>query len=151
MTARENPKPNDASAEIARLMTVDDSAFLRDAYLLALGRRADRDGETFYGSRLAAGEQRLNILKELALSDEGRAHLAGTPDAASAIARATDDVVGSTNSIAGLLRLTDTDFVDTSMRLLLDQGADVATRSMMLTRLRGLGAGGRDIRLRSQR
>ena len=126
-----------ARQRIARLETIDDAAFLREAYLVVLGRGADRAGEAFYLDRLKAGANRREILQTLAESDEGSKHLARHADIAAALSEFIGTTKTPTNSVDGLIALSDVDFADASLRLLLGQGHDVATRIALVTRLRG--------------
>lgn len=122
---------------ITRLLEVEEAGFLKESYVVVLGRGIDRAGETAYAERLKGGATRPEILLDLANSDEGRAHLARSPRLAAALMRVVGQPPVSANSIDALLALPDREFVEASVRLLLDQGTDLGTRNMLLARLRG--------------
>lgn len=137
MSKTEGPANKGIEQRVARLLEIDDAAFLREAYLVVLGRGIDREGESYYGQRLKANAGRAEILRDLASGTEGQAHLARSPRVAEALMQLTGDEPAKAGSVAELLRLPDREFVEAAVRLLLDQGTDVESRNMLLTRLRG--------------
>lgn len=67
-------RPEDSGDDsLLALYALEPQAFLRKAYLLLLGRPIDDGGRVHYGHRLDAGTPRIQILRELAASAEGRA------------------------------------------------------------------------------
>jgi GT2 family glycosyltransferase len=82
-TKPSSERPPD-SPTLSQLFALEDMAFLRKAYLLLLGRPADSHGLGHYGQRLVDGETRIQVLRELQQSTEGRAagrSVAGLPAA----------------------------------------------------------------------
>ena len=83
MTLPDPPKPAGGRAPetptLSQLFALDDAAFLRKAYLALLGRPADNDGLAHYGQRLVDGETRIQLLRELGRSPEGRAARRSVP------------------------------------------------------------------------
>jgi O-antigen biosynthesis protein len=62
------------------LLMLQDEAFVRGAYQLILGRKADAEGLRHYLQRLRQGVGKLNILEQLRFSKEGKARLLCAPD-----------------------------------------------------------------------
>jgi hypothetical protein len=137
MSKIDGPASRGIEHRVARLLDIDDVAFLREAYLVTLGRGIDRDGEAYYGQRLKANAPRGEILRDLAGSAEGQAHLARSPKVAAALMALAGDKPVTAGSVDELLALPDREFVESAVRLLLDQGTDIESRNMLLTRLRG--------------
>jgi SAM-dependent methyltransferase len=64
------PHVDPASVEAALVALGPAEIFLRRTYQSILGRPPDEGGARHYASALAAGERRLNVVRDLALSDE---------------------------------------------------------------------------------
>ena len=65
-------RPRMHEPTLGQLLALGDQDFLRKAYLTVLGRPADEEGLRHYAQRLAAGASRLQVLRELRRSPEGR-------------------------------------------------------------------------------
>jgi len=61
-----------AIADVDTLLALHDERFVRQAYLLVLGREADDDGLRNYLAQVRRGVDKAGIVAELALSGEGR-------------------------------------------------------------------------------
>lgn len=61
-----------ATPDVQSLLALGDEAFVRQAYLLLLGREADEGGLDNYLARVRSGDHKARLLVQLALSDEGR-------------------------------------------------------------------------------
>lgn len=59
---------------VDQLLSLDDLAFVRSAYLTVLGRTADPQGESHYLTLLRQGVAKLHILRQMRRSPEGRSH-----------------------------------------------------------------------------
>ena len=57
---------------IDELLALHDESFVRMAYVTLLGRPPDNEGHDFYVQRVRSGVSKLVIVKEMALSDEGK-------------------------------------------------------------------------------
>jgi GT2 family glycosyltransferase len=86
MTSPDSIKPIRGGATdtptLRQLFVLDDQEFIRAAYLALLGRPVDDQGLAHYGQRLTNGEMRIQVLRELGRSMEGRSAgrtLAGLP------------------------------------------------------------------------
>lgn len=67
------PAPLLPAPTLQQLYLLEDGPFLRAAYLALLGRPADEEGQAHYALRLAAGDSRIAILRDLQRSMEGQA------------------------------------------------------------------------------
>jgi FkbM family methyltransferase len=56
------------------LLSYHGSAFLRCSYETLLGREIDSEGARFYAKRLSSGISKIQIMAEIALSEEGKKH-----------------------------------------------------------------------------
>jgi GT2 family glycosyltransferase/glycosyltransferase involved in cell wall biosynthesis len=77
MTTHDSPRPDalhpGSDQSLVQLLGLDDKAFVRRAYLALLGRPADEPGLKHYCDELGQGVPRLQVLRRLAASPEGRA------------------------------------------------------------------------------
>lgn len=82
------PLPSAVVRTVHDLLNLHDESFVVAAYRAALGREADADGLSYYLSRLRQGVDRIEVLRQLRSSPEGRAlkraPLAGLDDAVEA-------------------------------------------------------------------
>lgn len=131
------------------LLAFDDEVFIRLAFQRLLGRNPDHGALAAYLRRLRGGEDRRDIIQELARSDEARMHGRALPgveeDTGSAdeLRRVENAVgrikrylipsagalppyhpMGSIHHVDDLLQLNDVAFVDMSYRILLGRAAD---------------------------
>ena len=143
------------------LLAFDDEVFLRLAFQVLLGRNADLAGIAAYLRPLRRGSGRLEIIRELARSDEGRAHGRNLPglEAASGAGDELNRVegsverierylvpsqgalppyhpMGSIHHVEDLLELNDAAFVDMSFRLLLGHAPDPGGMEYYINELR---------------
>lgn len=72
---------------VSRLLAPHDADFIRTAYEAVLGRAPDREGEAYYLGRLRTGVHKLEILKQLRRSEEGRRFIPGVAGLDRAIKR----------------------------------------------------------------
>lgn len=72
---------------VPRLLAPHDADFIRSAYEAVLGRAPDQEGGAYYLSRLRGGAHKLEILKQLRRSDEGRRFIPGVAGLDRAIKR----------------------------------------------------------------
>lgn len=72
---------------VPRLLTPHDAEFIRAAYEAVLGRAPDPEGGAYYLGRLRAGTHKLEILKQLRRSPEGREFIPGVAGLDRAIRR----------------------------------------------------------------
>lgn len=82
---------------VPQLLALHDRNFIHQAYWSVLGRAADPSGETYYLARLRSGAHKLQILKQLRRSAEGRAFVPGVAGLDRAIKRhvwATRPIIG---------------------------------------------------------
>lgn len=70
------------------LLALDDAPFVHAAYLALLGREPDADGISHYVAQLRVGRRKIDILKQLRRSPEGREYGASIPDLDKAISSA---------------------------------------------------------------
>ena len=82
MSADESP-----ITSVPRLLAPHDAEFIRVAYQAILGRAPDPEGGTYYLGRLRAGTHKLEILKQLRRSPEGRNFIPGVAGLDRAIRR----------------------------------------------------------------
>lgn len=61
------------------LMQFHDASFVEKAYVILLGRPADRSGLGTYTARLRRGAQRITLIDQLTRSSEGRSSRASLP------------------------------------------------------------------------
>jgi GT2 family glycosyltransferase len=77
MTTHDSQRPGalnpGSDSSLPQLLGLDDKAFVRRAYLALLGRPADESGLRHYCQELGQGVPRLQVLRRLAASPEGRA------------------------------------------------------------------------------
>lgn len=134
-------QPSDPSASparrIERLLDADPASFLREAYLVLLGRSLDTAGERFYSARLGSGTERLEILRELAGSDEGRQHLAANADLAAALAAKLGVKTARADSVAALMALSHREFVEQVFPSVLGTPGDPQSLALIDAQLRG--------------
>jgi len=72
---------------VPRLLAPHDLEFIQTAYQAVLGRAPDPEGEAYYLARLRTGTHKLEILKQLRNSAEGRAFIPGVAGLDRAIKR----------------------------------------------------------------
>lgn len=72
---------------VPRLLAPHDAAFIITAYQAVLGRAPDAEGGAYYLSRLRSGVHKLEILKQLRRSEEGRGFIPGVAGLDRAIKR----------------------------------------------------------------
>ncbi len=72
---------------VPRLLEPHDRQFIHTAYQSILGRAPDPEGERYYLARLRAGTHKLDILRQLRRSPEGRAFIPGVAGLDRAIKR----------------------------------------------------------------
>jgi hypothetical protein len=73
------PPPPDLTHDMLRVMTLPDNFFVHYTYKLLLGREPDGVGADQYLAKLSQGVRRLDIIREIANSDECRTHLGNPP------------------------------------------------------------------------
>jgi O-antigen biosynthesis protein len=77
MTTHDSPRPDalhpGSDQSLPQLIGLDDKTFVRRAYLALLGRPADDSGLKHYCDELSQGVPRVQVLRRLAASPEGRA------------------------------------------------------------------------------
>jgi hypothetical protein len=122
------------------MLAAEDDVFLAGAYRLLLEREADGDGADFYGRRLAMGSPRLEVLAELARSDEAARVLARDRILRTALEQALGAAAPRSPTLAELLALGDVDFIDAALRHLQPQAATLPQRRQWLARLHGSGS-----------
>lgn len=88
-TLRNPFMPADESpiTSVPRLLAPHDAEFIRVAYQAVLGRAPDPEGGTYYLARLRTGTHKLEILRQLRRSAEGRAFVPGVAGLDRAIRR----------------------------------------------------------------
>lgn len=88
-TLRNPFMPADESpiTSVPRLLAPHDAEFIRAAYQAVLGRAPDPEGGTYYLARLRTGTHKLEILRQLRRSAEGRAFVPGVAGLDRAIRR----------------------------------------------------------------
>jgi hypothetical protein len=108
-----NTKPEAAAERLNRVLTLDGSEFLGQAYLLVLGRPIDPEGFRHYGLKLRSGTSKLSILAMLRASPEGQAYRGDVPKLFAA-------------NIRELLELDGAAFIDCAYKTLLHRAPDPA-------------------------
>ena len=79
--------PEGPITAVPRLLAPHDAEFIRTAYEAVLGRAPDPEGGAYYLARLRAGTHKLEILKQLRRSPEGRNFIPGVAGLDRAIKR----------------------------------------------------------------
>lgn len=130
------PSTDTDAARIARLIRQDDAAFLSGAYHLALGRGVDAAGQAYYSRLLSQGMTRLDVLRELARSDEGVAYLSDLPGLSKAILDGAEDSTAAEVSLQFLMSQPDSDFVELSARGM-EARLDASERTQLVRLLQG--------------
>lgn len=132
-----NDSPPSPAQRLERLLEAETEAFLRESYLLLLGRTLDASGERFYAARLKTGAERVEVLRELAHSDEARQHLATEPALAAAVAHRLGERPDVVADVEALLALNDREFVKQAFLSVLGMAGDARSHAMVDARLRG--------------
>lgn len=100
--------------QLEAVLALNGPEFLRQAYLLMLGRPVDPEGFRNYDAQMRAGTSKLSILTELRTSPEGRAYGANVPDPLALLARSPPAIAAPVASLQDLLRMNGLTFVDHS-------------------------------------
>ncbi len=109
---------------VGDLLRLEGAAFIAEAYRQVLGRDVDATGARNYGSRLAAGDSKEQILADLRSDPEGQAfnsRLAGLDDLVRAVQAGKGGAAGSLDE---LLALDGPAFVKGAYQLLFRREAD---------------------------
>jgi GT2 family glycosyltransferase len=88
ITPVENRPPHRRANSLTELLSWHDVDFVRCAYATILGRQADAAGEAYYTDRLRRGYSRMEVLRALRRSPEGRDHDPGIAGLDRALKRA---------------------------------------------------------------
>jgi FkbM family methyltransferase len=77
---------SEQAKSLAELLSSDDQEFVRLAYLTALGRPADTEGEAYYTDRIRRGHTKMEVLDQLRKGDEAK-RVPSLPDLEAALRR----------------------------------------------------------------
>jgi len=116
------PGTRDVGA-VSELLALDDQAFVRQAFLILLGREADPTGLHDYTKRIRSGESKMQIIAEIHGGPEGRANGARIPGLA-ALFQGIGEQNQSPMTLGELLDLQGDAFVRGAFRLILGREAD---------------------------
>lgn len=91
------PNTSVTAATLDELLSFNDSQFIFSAYQTLLGRNPDPNGHTYYKNRLDSGYKKIDILKQIKESEEGKSraiHVIGLENAINQYKREKIPVIG---------------------------------------------------------
>lgn len=116
------------TSALKKLLLLDGELFLHEAYRRILGRPIDDDGSRHYLQSLSKGEEKLQILNDIATSTEGQARRALHPELNDFVEFLTrENATQGPNRLIDIVRLMalkDDEFVQKAYRVLLRRDAD---------------------------